>query len=83
MEILLSKIWTFIISIGLGIGMLFLGAFILVMIFMIAGVLKDKSSEGTGSARDLGNQAQKDHYARRNSNFSASEEEKENNQKEV
>jgi len=72
MEIL-SNILTFILNIGLGLGMLLLGGFVLIMIVILAGVLKDKSEEGTGSARDLANQDEKYHRARWNSDFSVSE----------
>ena len=60
-----SNILTFILSLGLWFGLLFIGAFLVVISIMIAGILKDKSHKGTGSARDLANQAERDSYKKK------------------
>ena len=44
MEIL-SNIWTFILSIAVGFGMLFFAGFVLIMVIILLGLLRDKPHE--------------------------------------
>ena len=65
----MSKIINLISSLGLGFILFFLAVFLFVIVIMIIGLIRNKLHEGTGSALDLANKAQKDHANKWNSDF--------------
>ena len=70
----ISKIFNIISSLGLSFILFFLAVFLFAIVLMIFGLIRNKLHEGTGSALDLANKAQKDHANKWNSDFSVSKE---------